>query len=621
MLEKINSFKPYQGLITTGICLALILLGIGLENLGSSWAATSFIFAFIIGGFQSAKEGLEELLVDKHLSVDVLMILAAIGSGLLGYWMEGALLIFIFSLSASLEELAVKKSKEAITTLMQLTPDRARKIQADGQIVIIDTAEIKVGDLLQVPKGEVVPLDGQLLTTYGVFDESMVTGEPVFAEKEAGSLVIGGTINQGETIQLSVTAEKGQALFDQIVQLVEQAQESKSKTATLIEKMEDPYVKLVLCLVPCFILLAHFGLNWDWQTAFYRGMILLTIASPCALVASSAPATLAAISRAARKGLMIKGGDVAEAISGLKAIVFDKTGTLTAGKPEVTEVAVWGEPDVISQVVLTLESQSSHPIAQALVAYHTDLEMLDVTDMEEVVGRGLTGHMAGHHWRMGKKAFVLEDTTLTREQEAVLIEAEDSGRILVYVSQDEQLVALYQLEDKIKPESFATIQQVKSLGIVPILLTGDQEAAARHVAEQLGIDQVVANCLPTDKSKYLEQFQAAYEAVGMVGDGINDAPALAQAHVSYAMGTGTAIAMEAADIVVMDDLTKIPFSIRLSRRLKGIIWQNIVFSLAVIALLILSNLNQAINLPLGVVGHEGSTILVILNGLRLLYVK
>ncbi|HEM5352443.1 TPA: cadmium-translocating P-type ATPase [Streptococcus suis] len=582
-MTLVTNLKQHSHIITTALCLALILIGILLFQTGQGWAPILFISAFVIGGYQSAKEGISELIFDKHLSVDLLMILAAIGSGLIGYWMEGALLIFIFSLSSTLEELAMEKSKNAIAALMNMTPPTARKIEENGDITVLDTAAIRIGDLLQVRKGDTVPLDATLISPQSIFDESMITGEPLPAEKMAGAAVIGGTINQGPTVTVQVTAEKGDALFDKIVQMVENAQESKSKTATFIENMEDTYVKVVLVVVPLFILFAHFALGWDWLTAFYRGMILLTIASPCAIVASSSPATLSAISRAARKGMIIKGGDIADNIANLEAIVFDKTGTLTIGKPEVVGASYLGDEELIKQVVQAVEKQSSHPIAQALMTYTADSYAIDLQSLEDVTGKGLVARYEGDSWKIGKAGFVVEDS--------------------------------------LKPESKQLIAQLKEMGVTPILLTGDQEKTARYVASQVGIDRVIANCLPTDKAAVIQELQTEFASVGMVGDGINDAPALAQANVSYAMGSGMDIAMESADIVLMEDLTRIPYSIRLSKKMRGIIKQNIIFALSVIALLIISNLFQSINLPLGVVGHEGSTILVILNGLRLLYFK
>ncbi|NQG20395.1 heavy metal translocating P-type ATPase [Streptococcus suis] len=622
-MTLVSNLKQHLHIITTSLCLFFILVGILLLHSELGLAPIFFLLAFVIGGYQSAKEGLTELFVDKHLSVDLLMILAAIGSGLIGYWMEGALLIFIFSLSSNLEELAMEKSKNAIAALMNMTPPTARKIEENGDITVLDTADIHIGDFLQVRKGDTVPLDATLISPQSIFDESMITGEPLPAEKMAGQAVIGGTINQGPTVTVQVTAKKGDALFDKIVQMVENAQESKSKTATFIENMEDTYVKVVLVVVPLFILFAHFALGWDWLTAFYRGMILLTIASPCALVASSSPATLAAISRAARKGMIIKGGDIADNIAGLEAIVFDKTGTLTIGKPQVVDATYLGEQDLIKEVVQAVEKQSSHPIAQALMTYTADSSAIDLEDIQDITGNGFNARYQGQNWKIGKADFVLSRLAqpLSVDLRNQIHAAESTGKTLVYISQNDAIAAIFFIEDSLKPESKQLIAQLKEMGVTPILLTGDQEKTARYVASQVGIDRVIANCLPTDKASVIQELQKEFSAVGMVGDGINDAPALAQANVSYAMGSGTDIAMESADIVLMEDLTRIPYSIRLSKKMRTTIKQNIVFALAVIAVLIISNLFQSINLPLGVVGHEGSTILVILNGLRLLYFK
>ncbi|MDQ8837595.1 heavy metal translocating P-type ATPase [Streptococcus ruminantium] len=623
-MNLVLTLKKGRPILATAFCLFFILIGLLLIHTDQkAVTALLFITAFIIGGYQSAKEGLTDLVFNKHLSVDVLMILAAVGSGIIGYWLEGALLIFIFSLSSTLEELAMEKSKNAIATLMKMTPPTARKIELNGDITTLDTTDIRVGDFLQVRKGDTVPLDATLISGQSIFDESMITGEPLPAEKEAGDTIIGGTINQGPTVTVQVTAEKGDALFDKIIQMVQQAQESKSKTTTFIENMEDTYVKVVLIAVPLFNLFVHFVLGWDWLTSFYRSMILLTIASPCALVASSSPATLSAISRAARKGMIIKGGDIADRIANLDAIVFDKTGTLTKGKPEVVGAMYFGDEVIIKEVVQAVEKQSSHPIAQALLAYTAASSAISLEESYDLTGEGMIARYQGQEWKIGKSDFVTASLTkaLSTELQKDVHTAEGTGKTLVYVSQNDVLMAIFLVEDSLKPESKLLISQLKKMGITPILLTGDQEKTARYVANQIGIERVIANCLPTDKAAVIQELQKEFSYVGMVGDGVNDAPALAQANISYAMGSGTAIAMESADIVLMEDLTRIPYSVRLSKKMRTIIKQNILFALSVITLLLISNLSQAINLPLGVIGHEGSTILVILNGLRLLYFK
>ncbi|HER2203804.1 TPA: heavy metal translocating P-type ATPase [Streptococcus pyogenes] len=581
-------------LMETLACLVLIIIGLAFLHSFPQVASAIFITAFLIGGYASAKTGILDLVKNKHLSVDILMILAAIGAGIIGYWLEGALLIFIFSLSNTLEEMAMEKSKDAISALMSLTPDTARQYQEDGHILEVETRSLSVGDRLQVRKGEAVPIDGQLLSPFGQFDESMVTGEPITVDKAEGQDLIGGTINQGQTIDMLVTIENDDTLFAKIINLVESAQEKKSKTATFIESLEDGYVKFVLVLIPAFILFSHFVLSWTW---------------------------LAAISRAARKGLIIKGGDIVDNMGDIKAVVMDKTGTLTQGKPSVVNAHYLEDELLVNRLVKGAEAASTHPISKALLEYTEAVEALNFDQLEEIAGKGFQGLYQGQEWRIGKKSFILEMVPdLSAFEETIQVE-ESQGKTLIFVSRDNQLVAYYALLDDIKLESKRAIEALHAMGIKTVMLTGDQERTANYVAQKLGIDEVVANCMPQDKVAKLAELKTKYGFVAMVGDGINDAPALAQADVSYAIGSGTDIAMESADSVIMDDLTRIPFSIQLSRKMKTIIKQNIVFALSVITLLILANVFQVVNLPLGVVGHEGSTILVILNGLRLLSFK
>lgn len=610
--------KEHMHLMETLACLALILIGLPLLGNHPQLAAGFFIAGFLIGGYESAKGGLLDLVKYKHLSVDILMILAAIGAGIIGYWLEGALLIFIFSLSSTLEEMAMEKSRDSISALMNLTPDTARRYNVQNEIVEVETKDLHIGDKLQVRKGESVPIDGELISQFGQFDESMVTGEPITVDKERGQALIGGTINEGQTIDMLVTVENEDTLFAKIVNLVESAQTQKSKTATFIENLEDGYVKFVLLLVPFFILFCHFVLGWEWLTAFYRGMILLTVASPCALVASSSPASLSAISRAAHKGLIIKGGDIIDNMGDIRAVVMDKTGTLTQGKPSVVDSHYEGDKATIDSIVKTAEEASTHPISKALQDFTQDSPRLTLEGSHEISGKGFVFNYQGQEWRIGKKTFILEVVEHINHLEVEIEKLEGQGKTLVYVSKGTELVAYYALLDDIKEESRQAIKMLHDMRIKTVMLTGDQEKTAAYVAEKLGIDDVVANCMPQDKVTRIKEIKEKYGFVAMVGDGINDAPALAQADVSYAIGTGTDIAMESADSVIMDDLTKIPFSIKLSRKMKGIVKTNIIFALSVVTLLILANVFQVVTLPLGVVGHEGSTILVILNGMRLL---
>lgn len=611
-------------MIATTISGILIILGIVLQwqNFDTA-AAIIFVLSFIIGGYKQAKEGFIDTVENKHLNVDILMVLAAVGASLIGYWMEGALLIFIFSLSGSLEEYATDKSTQAITALMNIVPEIAKRINPDGSIEDVAVKDLKVGDTLMVPKGASIPIDGTIASGLGLIDEAAISGESVPVEKTVGDDIFGSTINLSEALTMTVSKESKDTLFAKIIRMVEEAQKTPSKTASFINRIENTYVKIVLVFVPVMIAVFYFLLDWGWNESFYRGMVLLTVASPCALVASATPAVLSAISNAAKRGILFKGGIAIENFSAMDCIAFDKTGTLTEGKPVVTEANYLAGTDEkhIMSVVYALEHSSTHPIASALVQHLETKEYVknQMDSIQDLTGFGLAGEAFGSKWKIGKKTFVVTDELNEPSFVKEAFALQNEGKTVIYVSQDDKVVAYYALLDTPKSEAKDMIAFFKANGVHTIMITGDNEATGQTIGKQLGVDEIRANCLPEDKTTILKELQAKYKLVGMVGDGVNDAPALANADIGIAMGEGTDIAMETADVVLMkSELDKLEYCYGLSKKLKKITMQNIIFSITVILILILSNLFQLINLPLGVVGHEGSTILVILNSLRLL---
>ena len=613
-----------KAMIATTISGILIILGIVLQwqNFDTA-AAIIFVLSFIIGGYKQAKEGFIDTVENKHLNVDILMVLAAVGASLIGYWMEGALLIFIFSLSGSLEEYATDKSTQAITALMNIVPEIAKRINPDGSIEDVAVKDLKVGDTLMVPKGASIPIDGTIASGLGLIDEAAISGESVPVEKTVGDDIFGSTINLSEALTMTVSKESKDTLFAKIIRMVEEAQKTPSKTASFINRIENTYVKIVLVFVPVMIAVFYFLLDWGWNESFYRGMVLLTVASPCALVASATPAVLSAISNAAKRGILFKGGIAIENFSAMDCIAFDKTGTLTEGKPVVTEANYLAGTDEkhIMSVVYALEHSSTHPIASALVQHLETKEYVknQMDSIQDLTGFGLAGEAFGSKWKIGKKTFVVTDELNEPSFVKEAFALQNEGKTVIYVSQDDKVVAYYALLDTPKSEAKDMIAFFKANGVHTIMITGDNEATGQTIGKQLGVDEIRANCLPEDKTTILKELQAKYKLVGMVGDGVNDAPALANADIGIAMGEGTDIAMETADVVLMkSELDKLEYCYGLSKKLKKITMQNIIFSITVILILILSNLFQLINLPLGVVGHEGSTILVILNSLRLL---
>ncbi|MGM0216969.1 heavy metal translocating P-type ATPase [Enterococcus sp. AZ126] len=609
-----------KALLSTILCLIFMIIGFILEKSGTVFYPISFILAIFFGGFKQTKEGIVDTFENKHLNVDLLMALAAIGACIIGNWFEGAMLTFIFCLSSALEEYTTNKSKKEIASLMNMQPETALLLDDQGKTTDVTVTQLQIGDRLLVPKGARIPIDGILIKGSSTIDEAAITGESVPVEKGINDELFGGTINLGEAITMTVNKNSEDTLFAKIIRLVEEAQNTPSQTASFIEKLENTYVKIVLVAIPMMIIIPFVFLGWSWNESFYRGMVLLVVASPCALVASATPATLAAISNGARNGVLFKGGAYLENLASLKAIAFDKTGTLTLGVPVVTDAIFLKNKQESLNILLAMERQSTHPLAQAIITRfeHENTAVYDQIEVKNIIGFGMETTIGATTWRVGKSAFN-EYTTISKELEIEIEQLQNAGKTVIYLFQDQEIVAYFGLLDVPKPEAKEVITYFKQSGIHTTMITGDHEKTATAVAAELEVDDIYADCLPEDKTILVKKQKAMYGINAMVGDGINDAPALANAAIGVAMGQGTDIAMDVADMVLMkNDLKKLQMSHLLSKKLKRIVTQNIAFSAGVIAILILSNFFQIINLPLGVVGHEGSTIFVILNGLRML---
>ncbi|WP_456277046.1 heavy metal translocating P-type ATPase [Bacillus sp. AK128] len=580
-----------------------------------------YLLAFVIGGFAKAKEGIIDSIKDRELNVELLMIFAAIGSACIGYWMEGALLIFIFSLSGALETYTMNKSKRELSLLMNLQPEEAVVI-VNGDEQKVKVSLLQIGDLVVVKAGERIPADGIITNGRTSVDQSAITGESLPVIKIAQDEVFAGTVNHNGVIQVRVSKLSSDTLFSKIIQLVQQAESEKSPSQLFIERFEGLYVKLVLFAVLLTMLAPVLLFGWSWSESFYRAMVLMVVASPCALVASIMPATLSAISQSARKGVLIKGGVHLERLSHTKIIALDKTGTLTRGKPVVTDFVMKEDVDQeeIKSIILSVEEKSNHPLAQSIVRYllSEETKRLPITHIEETPGLGITGLANGSTWKIGKLDYVHKDHT----DEELLVKGErlsSEGKTIVYLKKDDEVVCFLGLIDSVRDTTKQAIQELKQEGIHTVMITGDNERTANTIAELAQVDEYIADCLPEDKVKHIKTLQKKYGTIAMTGDGINDAPALATANIGISMGEGTDVALETADIILMkNDLSKIRETIHLSKKMNRIIKQNVCFSIAVIAVLIFSNFFQVIDLPFGVIGHEGSTILVILNGLRLL---
>lgn len=572
----------------------------------------SFYLAIFFLGFFATKEAIVETFKSKKPNVDLLMILAALGAIVINYESEGAILLLIFAGSEVLESYVNDKSTASITELMDQVPDTAELIINQSETKTVPTKELKIGDRIIVAKGSNVPIDG-ILDRETMINEAALTGESVPVTKERGAEVFAGTVNEGNAFQLTVNKTSDQTVFSNIVRMVEEAQTRPSKIAKFIDKFESTFVISVLIVVPIFIILLIYMAGHSFQEAFYRGMVLLTVASPCALVASVTPATLSAISNGARNGVLIKGGATLEALAGTTILFSDKTGTLTFGKFAVADYHI--DEKYLPSVVY-IEQHSNHPIAKAIVTRFNDVPALANIehDVVEIPGKGMSmGELS-----IGKPSAFADYNDLYH-----IRNKQEPHLTTIYVGHKNDIVGYFSLEDQIRPQAIEAVHNFQNSGVDVVMLTGDNEKVAKIIANETNIEHFYAGLLPEDKINFILNAQnEADDIIAMIGDGINDAPALASADIGIAMGSGSSIAMESADIVMVENnLQKLFYTYELSAKLNTIIRQNIAFAIGVIIILILLNLFGWLDLPMGVVFHEGSTILVILNGLRLLKSK
>jgi len=621
-------FHKYAEAYAAAICGILVLFGWLCLNFNwIGWALLILSAAYVIGGYESTKEGLTTLWEEKELDVDLLMIVAALGAAGLGLWrreyyliIDGAVLILIFAISGALESFAMQRTERNIQSLMAVTPDTARVVQ-NGRAKEIAIAQLQVGDVVLVKPGEMIPTDGIILEGATAVDQAPITGESIPVDKTIGDEVFAGTLNGNGVLQIKVHQHPESSLIQRVIRLVEQAQTQAPPSQQFVERFERGYAKVIVLLGVILGTLPPFVLGWDWETTIYRMLIFLVVASPCALMASIMPTLLSGIAHGARSGILFKNGAQLEKIGRVKAIAFDKTGTLTMGQLEVVDIipAAQYSTEQVLEFAAAIESGSEHPIGEAIIqaARQANLSWKPATHIQAKTGRGIVGEVVGARVTVGKATA----SPCSPELKAASNSLETAGKTVVWVSLAEAVIGLIAVADTVKPEAVKAIASLKQLGIeATAMLTGDNQGTARSVAQTLNLDRVHAQLLPEDKLAVISHLQHKYQNVAMVGDGINDAPALAAATVGVAMGvSGTDVALESADIILMsDNLAKLSQAIQLGRRANRIIKQNIIFALSFICLLLVANLFGSINLPLGVIGHEGSTLLVTLNGLRLL---
>lgn len=642
--QRLKSWLQQQNLeaIFTGITLIALIAGWLAEYLEAAPVVmiVAYLVAYIAGGTFGLKAGLESLR-DRTIDVDLLMVLAALGAAVVGAPFEGALLLFLFSLSNVLQDYAMDRTRNAIRALMKLRPEQAL-VRRGSRLVTLPVEKIIVGDRFVVKPGDRIPLDGVVIEGESSIDQSSITGESMPVAKSVGDSILAGTINKNGSLEARVTKLAKDSTIAKLIILVEEAQSKKANTQRFLDKAEQYYATgvIIFTILVAVIPLVAFG--EAFQTAFYRAMTVMVAASPCALIISTPASILSAIGNGARRGILFKGGVYVEQAAGIKVVAFDKTGTLTEGKPHVTDVKVtatqtpglwYGTEDELLALAAAVEFKSEHALAQATVkaAHDRNLELSEAMAFQAATGKGVRGLVDDMDIRVGSLRYFEELEAIgldtAREEVRRLQEEGNTSVVVAQVTGDGRtafVLGVVAFADRVRPVSARVVRELKILGVEHVvMLTGDNERVAQAIADEVGVDEYYANLLPEDKVRLVKELEEKYGTLAMIGDGVNDAPALASASIGIAMGAaGTDVALETADLVLMaDDLGNIPYVIALSRQTRRTLMVNLGFAMFMIVVMIAAIFSVNLALPLAVIGHEGGTVLVSLNGLRLLLFK
>lgn len=638
-------FGERTELIFSIVCGVLLVAGFSLSfvnGLNILIPTGLYIGAYFFGGFYTSKEAIEGI-SKGQFEIDFLMIVAAIGAAILGDWAEGALLLFLFSLGHSLEHYAMEKARKSIKALTELTPKIAYKI-LNNQLVETKIEDLKIGDVIVIKPNSTIAADGIVIAGNSTVNQAPITGESMPVEKipvddlmininkasgiDEKSRVFAGSINGGHTLEIKVSKLAADSTISRLVKMVNEAQTQKSPTQNFTDKIEKYYVPSVLILI-VLLLFVFLVKEETFGESFYRAMAVLVAASPCALAISTPSAVLSGVARAARGGVLIKGGRPLEELGSLNAIAFDKTGTLTEGKPKLTGIYPLNNTSMeeLLSIVIAVESLSDHPLAAAIVKggmEKLNKKVPSAKNVEAITGRGVKAEYLNSIIHIGNKQLLQETNTIVSEEiNSKVDKYENDGHTTMLVAQNKQVIGLLTVMDIPREDAKSTLIQLKKLGIRKmIMLTGDNQKVADNIATQMGITDAWGSLMPEQKVEAIEKLMAEGK-VAMVGDGVNDAPAMAKSSVGIAMGAaGSDVALETADIALMaDKLSNLPFAIALSKKAKSIIKQNLVISIGMVIILIPLTITGLASIGPAVVGHEGSTLLVVFNALRLLGYK
>lgn len=613
------------------ISLGFILVAVISQlSLGEDHLLTKalYILAIIIGGFDLFKEGFSDL-IKLDFSMESLMTIAIIGAAFIGEWAEGSIVVILFAISEALERFSMDKARQSIRSLMDIAPKEAL-IRRNNVEQLVSVDKIDIDDIMIIKPGQKIAMDGLVINGHSSVNQAAITGESVPVEKQLDDEVFAGTLNEEGVLEVKVTKKVTDTTIAKIIHLVEEAQGERAPAQAFVDKFAKYYTPFIIIMALLIVVVPPLFFGGDWNKWLYQGLSILVVGCPCSLVISTPVSIVSAIGNAAKNGVLVKGGVYLEEIGHLRAIAFDKTGTLTKGKPVVTDfIATSSETDInYLSIISSLESLSQHPLASAILneadKTNVDYKSIQIEDFQSITGKGLTGIHQNIRYYIGSpklfSASVIEETAVKVQYR----QFQEQGKTSMYFGTDEQILGVIAVADEVRDSSAAVISELHKLSIEhTIMLTGDNTKTAESIGKQLGVTEIKGDLMPQEKLDSIKALRTTYNKVAMVGDGINDAPALAASTVGIAMGgAGTDTALETADVALMgDDLQKLPFIVRLSRQTIKVIKQNITFSLGIKLLALLLVIPGWLTLWIAIVADMGATLLVTLNGLRLMKVK
>ncbi|MED3647345.1 heavy metal translocating P-type ATPase [Halalkalibacterium halodurans] len=629
--EKVPFYKKYSTLLYSTSFLAFGYLSYFVNGEENLLTTLLFLASMLVGGLSLFKVGLQNLL-RFEFDMKTLMTVAVIGGAIIGEWGEVAIVVILFAISEALERFSMDRARQSIRSLMDIAPKEAL-VRRNGQEIMIHVDDIAVGDIMIVKPGQKIAMDGVVVSGYSAVNQAAITGESVPVEKTVDDEVFAGTLNEEGLLEVKITKLVEDTTISKIIHLVEEAQGERAPSQAFVDKFAKYYTPIIMIIAALVAIVPPLFFDLSWETWIYQGLAVLVVGCPCALVISTPISIVSAIGNAAKKGVLVKGGVYLEEIGALKAIAFDKTGTLTKGVPAVTDYNVlnkqMNEKELLS-IITALEYRSQHPLASAIMkkAEEENITYSDVQveDFSSITGKGIKGIVNGTTYYIGSPKLFKEllTTDFDKDLEQNVTTLQNQGKTAMIIGTEKEILAVIAVADEVRESSKEIIQKLHQLGIKKtIMLTGDNKGTANAIGGQVGVSDIEAELMPQDKLDFIKQLRSEYGNVAMVGDGVNDAPALAASTVGIAMGgAGTDTALETADVALMgDDLRKLPFTVKLSRKALNIIKANITFAIAIKFISLLLVIPGWLTLWIAILSDMGATILVALNGLRLMRVK